>query len=310
MAQSQSTPIPFDLTAAAATPAVARTTTASAPSWLALSHQSSQRLMLLLLLISSTLLAISTALLGHHSAISNSTHFYGISQLMAPTTANAIAAVGFTVIALLTLATLYHSALQSALGWVLIVTSTVALLPLLGPTLYIDSLGGFPALGAGQGVIKYAALLSLGIALLQPNLRPPLQRIIAVTPVLLVLLWIGGMKFTALEAQGIEALVQSSPLLGWLYQLFSLQTTSNLIGLYDLLTVALLLATLWQPQVALLSIGLSGAVFVVTQSFLFSWSGALSPSSLLSSGGQFLVKDLWFIANLIGFWYWLRQPDS
>jgi uncharacterized membrane protein YkgB len=35
----------------------------------------------------------------------------------------------------------------------------------------------------------------------------------------LVLLWIGGMKFTAYEAEGIAGLVANSPLMSWAYQL-------------------------------------------------------------------------------------------
>lgn len=33
----------------------------------------------------------------------------------------------------------------------------------------------------------------------------------------LILLWIGGMKFSAFEAAGIQPLVGSSPLLSWIY---------------------------------------------------------------------------------------------
>src|SRR5271166_5704348 len=45
----------------------------------------------------------------------------------------------------------------------------------------------------------------------------------------LVLLWIGGMKFTAYEAQGIKGLVENSPLLSWAYAVLSVQGFSNLI---------------------------------------------------------------------------------
>lgn len=38
-----------------------------------------------------------------------------------------------------------------------------------------------------------------------------------------VLSWIGAMKFTAYEAGAIEGLVKSSPLVGWLYNVTSLQ---------------------------------------------------------------------------------------
>ena len=38
----------------------------------------------------------------------------------------------------------------------------------------------------------------------------------------LVLLWIGGMKFTAYEAEGISGLVANSPLMAWAYQISAL----------------------------------------------------------------------------------------
>lgn len=45
-----------------------------------------------------------------------------------------------------------------------------------------------------------------------------------------VLLWIGAMKFTAYEAAGIKGLVETSPLMSWMYRFLSLQATSNLLG--------------------------------------------------------------------------------
>jgi reactive chlorine resistance protein C len=46
----------------------------------------------------------------------------------------------------------------------------------------------------------------------------------------LVLLWIGGMKFTAYEAEGIRPLVANSPLMGWVYNLMSVTAFSSLLG--------------------------------------------------------------------------------
>src|SRR6185295_2508305 len=57
----------------------------------------------------------------------------------------------------------------------------------------------------------------------------------------LVLGWIGAMKFTAYEAEGIKALVATSPLMSWMYKVFSLQATSNIIGVAEI-TAALLIA--------------------------------------------------------------------
>ena len=45
-----------------------------------------------------------------------------------------------------------------------------------------------------------------------------------------VLLWIGGMKFTAYEAEGIQPLVANSPLMGWVYGFMSVTAFSALLG--------------------------------------------------------------------------------
>ncbi len=46
----------------------------------------------------------------------------------------------------------------------------------------------------------------------------------------LVLAWIGAMKFTAYEANGIQPLVANSPMMSWVYQLLSIQAFSNGLG--------------------------------------------------------------------------------
>jgi uncharacterized membrane protein YkgB len=46
----------------------------------------------------------------------------------------------------------------------------------------------------------------------------------------LVLLWIGGMKFTAYEAEGIRPLVPNSPLMGWVYNLMSVTRSRRCWG--------------------------------------------------------------------------------
>jgi reactive chlorine resistance protein C len=111
----------------------------------------------------------------------------------------------------------------------------------------------------------------------------------------ITLLLIGALKFTAGEAQGIQPLVASSPLMFWLYKVFSLQAVSNLIGMIEI-AVAVLIAL--RPFSAKLSfIGSIGAIitFLLTVSFLFSTPGAIHFSHgflLLGDAGQFLIKDL------------------
>ena len=50
----------------------------------------------------------------------------------------------------------------------------------------------------------------------------------------LTLLLIGALKFTAGEAQGIQPLVANSPLMFWMYRIFSLQGVSDLIGVTEI----------------------------------------------------------------------------
>src|SRR5262245_12018886 len=57
----------------------------------------------------------------------------------------------------------------------------------------------------------------------------------------LVLLWIGGMKFTAYEAEGISGFLANSPLMSWAYQVFSQRQFSAILGVTEIL-VALLIA--------------------------------------------------------------------
>src|SRR5262245_58769452 len=58
----------------------------------------------------------------------------------------------------------------------------------------------------------------------------------------LVLLWIGGMKFTAYEAEGISGFVSNSPLMSWAYQVFSKGQFSAILGAVELLTAVLIAA--------------------------------------------------------------------
>ena len=87
--------------------------------------------------------------------------------------------------------------------------------------------------------------------------------------IVIVLGWIGAMKFTAYEASAIEGLVTSSPLTAWLYGVFSLQTTSNLIGSIEVATaLALVLAPLHR-NIAIIGTAAATATFAVTLSFLW-----------------------------------------
>lgn len=271
--------------------------------------QQHTKLVLVIIGISTSLLGLSMAMMGHHQHIKLITDFYAISTFLPENVFNLIASFGFIFIAALAFISIKHTRFIPLFAYALIGVSIIPLLSLFGHGMWIESLGGFPAIGAGQGIIKYTALLSIGLLFIQTDLSVNTKKWLSAAPVLLVLAWIGGMKFTLLEAKGIEDLVLSSPFMSWMYKVWDLQTTSNVIGSYDLLAVILLIAAIFSTRLVTLAILMSGAVFIVTQSFLMTWDGAISTTTLLSTGGHFLIKDLWFVANLLMFWQ-LAQEES
>ena len=135
-------------------------------------------------------------------------------------------------------------------------------------------------------------------ALLQAKSRTSLEKLgmrVSRYGLVVTLLLIGALKFTAGEAQGIQPLVASSPLMFWLYKVLSLQAVSNLIGVIEIVVAGLIAL---RPFSARLSfIGSMGAIvtFLLTVSFLFSTPGAFQFSHgvpLLGDAGQFLIKDV------------------
>ena len=112
----------------------------------------------------------------------------------------------------------------------------------------------------------------------------------------LVLLWIGGMKFTAYEAQGIKGLVENSPLLSWAYAVLSVQGFSNLIGVTEVLIGLLIAARSFSARLAARQ-PLAVGMFLITLSFLLTTPGVAEASqggfpALSIVPGQFLFKDI------------------
>ena len=112
-----------------------------------------------------------------------------------------------------------------------------------------------------------------------------------------VLLWIGGMKFTVYEAEGIKPLVANSPLMGWAYGFTSVTAFSALLGVIEI-AVALLIALrpVW-PKVSAAGSALAAGMFVTTLTFLFTTPGVWEPTlggfpALSAVPGQFVLKDL------------------
>jgi uncharacterized membrane protein YkgB len=111
-----------------------------------------------------------------------------------------------------------------------------------------------------------------------------------------VLAWFGLLKFMAYEAQGIQPLVSESPLMSWLYDVFSVTTFSALLGLFELAAAALLAVKPWWPRVSVLGSLLAIVLFTGTISFLVTTPGVTEATAggfpALSITGEFLIKDV------------------
>src|SRR5260370_16304704 len=112
----------------------------------------------------------------------------------------------------------------------------------------------------------------------------------------LIFLWIGAMKFTAYEAQGIRPLAENSPLMSWLLAARGVQAFSNLLGVVEIATGLLLALRPVSARAAAIGSALAIATFLTTLSFLFTtpgWEQSLGGFPALSAlPGQFLLKDV------------------
>jgi uncharacterized membrane protein YkgB len=119
----------------------------------------------------------------------------------------------------------------------------------------------------------------------------------------LVLGWIGAMKFTAYEAAGIKTLIETSPFMSWMYKVFSLQATSNVIGVAELSAAVLIAIRPLSGKLSAIGSVLAVLTFLATLSFLFSlpgWEKSLGGFPALSGSGGFLLKDV----VLLGAAFW------
>jgi uncharacterized membrane protein YkgB len=112
----------------------------------------------------------------------------------------------------------------------------------------------------------------------------------------LVIGWIGMMKFTAYEAQGIEPLVAHSPLLGWMYHILSVRQFAAGLGAVEISIAILIALRPWSRKASAIGSAAAVLMFLTTLSFLFStpgWEPSLGGFPALSGAvGQFLIKDV------------------
>jgi reactive chlorine resistance protein C len=112
-----------------------------------------------------------------------------------------------------------------------------------------------------------------------------------------VVAWIGLMKFTAYEAEGIRPFVAHSPLMSWVYGFISVRDFSAVLGVVEVAIALLIAVRPFAPRASALGSTLAVVMFLTTLSFLVTTPGVWEPSlggfpALSAIPGQFLIKDL------------------
>jgi reactive chlorine resistance protein C len=114
--------------------------------------------------------------------------------------------------------------------------------------------------------------------------------------------WIGLMKFTTYEAEGIRPFVANSPLMSWVYGPLSVRGFSALLGVVEVAVALLIAARPLLPRVSAFGSALAVGMFLTTLSFLITTPGVWEPSlggfpalahvAGRAGPGHFLIKDL------------------
>jgi reactive chlorine resistance protein C len=90
--------------------------------------------------------------------------------------------------------------------------------------------------------------------------------------------WIGALKFANFEAYQIQPLVANSPFMGWLYDFLPVYTFSALLGVVELAAAVLLAIKPLAPKLSIVGSLLAIVLFISTVSFLFTTPGVGEPA--------------------------------
>jgi reactive chlorine resistance protein C len=119
-------------------------------------------------------------------------------------------------------------------------------------------------------------------------------RVLALAGVILPLLMIGGMKFTAVEIEALKPLIGGTPWLAWMYPIFGEAGAAYLLGVVEITAALLLIACPLSARAGVAGGALATLTFLATCSIMVAlpiWEPTLGFPAL-GPVGQFLIKDI------------------
>jgi uncharacterized membrane protein YkgB len=106
-----------------------------------------------------------------------------------------------------------------------------------------------------------------------------------------------------MKRKGLESLVGPSPVIGWMYGVFSVQGFSHFLGTLEIAIGLLILGRFLSPEFSVLGGLLSCGLFLTTISLMLSSEGVIEPTlgfpAISVMPGQFLLKDIGLLAASI-----------
>lgn len=112
--------------------------------------------------------------------------------------------------------------------------------------------------------------------------------------IVLILLWVGLLKFTPTEAEGIRPFVENSPFFSWMLPSLGIRGVSNLVGVIEVTTALLIAVRPWSALLSTIGSVMAVITFLITLSFIFSTPNIVDPAfpGISAFPGQFLMKDM------------------
>ena len=111
-----------------------------------------------------------------------------------------------------------------------------------------------------------------------------------------VIAWIGALKYSTYEATAIQPLIAHSPLMSWLYNIFSVRALAAVLGTAEIIAAVLIALRPLSARASAVGSAFGILLFLSTLSFLFSTPGVTVRAGgfpvLSVLPGQFLLKDL------------------
>ena len=89
----------------------------------------------------------------------------------------------------------------------------------------------------------------------------------------IVIAWIGALKYTGYEAAAIQPLIAHSPIFSWLYSILSVRTFAAVLGSVEIVAALLIAVRPLAPRISVIGSAMGILLFLSTLSFLFTTPG-------------------------------------